>query len=116
MRSRSWVRLAAAGVLLAALPAFAFSSSRKEWVWVGEPDGAKSCEPGSGKGPSKGVERLKAAGIAVEESRKGSDGKMYAQMCGGKTGSMNLHRIPKDSLAVALQQGFQAVESPAEGH
>jgi hypothetical protein len=84
------------------------SPSKDTAVWITQPDGAKSCE---GEDPAKTLEKvsaqLKGAGIEVLEMKKGNDGKMYLQMCGAPTGSLNAFKIVKADLKKALELGFQ---------
>jgi hypothetical protein len=97
------------GILFAVLALGMSSSAAKDsTVWITQPDGAKSCE---GEDPAKALEKvasqLKAVGVKVLEMKKGNDGKMYMQMCGAPTGSLNAFKISKQDLVKAQSMGFQ---------
>ena len=81
--------------------------SAAESVWITRPDGAQSCQPGSGTTLEDDAQELKTAQIPVLESKKGSDGMMHIQMCGAPKGSTNSFLIPKDKLAQALTLGYR---------
>ncbi|MEO5970775.1 MAG: hypothetical protein ABIQ95_12685 [Bdellovibrionia bacterium] len=80
-------------------------------VWIMRSDGAKYCETGSGSTLAQGSADLEAAQIAVLASKKGSDGKMHAQVCGGSRGSTNNYLINRDKLSQALALGYSEVIS-----
>ncbi len=82
-------------------------SQSADTVWVTRPDGAKSCEKGSGQSLDQGAMDLKAARVTVLQSRKGGD-KLHAQMCGIPTGSSNAFLIKRSELQAALMAGFKA--------
>ena len=82
-----------------------------ELVWVMKPDGAKSCAPDSGLPVDQALEELKAAHISVRDSRKGSDGKMHAQVCGAPQGSTHSFLIDRKDLGGAIALGY-SVEKP----
>ena len=77
-----------------------------ESVWIARSEGSLQCEPDSGKKIEATVAELKAAGIAVLESRASDDGKMRAQMCGMPTGKRHEVRVERGSLARAKELGF----------
>lgn len=79
-------------------------------IWVSRPDGAMSCEPGSGLTVEKGVEELRKEKIEVLEARKGTDGKMHIQMCGASEGTTIQVRIPKEALPGAKMRGYELVK------
>lgn len=107
--------------LVVATQAWAFSSKREpkgasgpapdqlsnETVWVSRPDGSKQCEADAEKALQVAAEELQKAGVPVLEKRKGSDGKIRAQVCGAPTGGTNSFRIPKGTLSRALELGFK---------
>lgn len=76
-------------------------------VWVVRPDGAQSCGLKAGQSVEDASEDLKKAGISIFESSKGNDGKMYMQMCGAPTGSVNATLISQSDLPKALALGFK---------
>ena len=78
-------------------------------VWVGRNDGAKYCVQDSGETLEQGSTQLQAAQIAVLDSKKGADGKMHAQVCGGGRGSTNNYLINRDRLAAAKALGYSEV-------
>ena len=96
------------GILFVLALGMSSGPSKDATVWVTQPDGAKSCE---GEDPAKTLEKvanqLKTAGVQVLEMKKGNDGKMYMQMCGAPTGSLNAFKISKQDLAKAQGLGFQ---------
>ena len=105
-------RILVAGLLVTALFVFpdnaqAFGKKAAAPVWVVKPDGARSCEKGSGQTLEKGAEELQAAKVRILESRKGHDGKMYAQVCGGPTGALNTFLIAREDLSQATALGYQ---------
>jgi hypothetical protein len=55
-------------------------------VWLGRPDGSRSCEPESGLGKTQVLASFKEMGIRVRAIAWGSDGKVRAMMCGMPTG------------------------------
>lgn len=96
------------GILFLSALGMSSSPAKDATVWITQSDGAKSCE---GEDPAKTLEKvsaqLKAAGVQVLEMKKGNDGKMYMQMCGAPTGSLNAFKISKQDLAKAQGLGFQ---------
>jgi hypothetical protein len=82
------------------------SAPKADQVWVTRGDGAQSCTPGSGQSLDDGANELRKSKVRVLESRKGSDGKMHAQMCGLPSGSTNAYLIPKDDLPQAVALGY----------
>jgi hypothetical protein len=79
-------------------------------VWVGRSDGSRSCQPGSGRTLEVDAANLAQAQVTVYESKKGNDGKMYTQMCGGRTGVLNTYRILRTDLQKALSIGFSELK------
>ena len=55
-------------------------------VWLGRPDGSRSCEPESGMTKSQVLAAFKEMGVRVRAIAWGSDGKVRAMMCGMPTG------------------------------
>jgi hypothetical protein len=84
-----------------------------ETVWVARADGSRSCAPGKGAAVEETAQALKGAGVSVQESRKGHDGKMRAAVCGIETGRQNEHKITRADLEKAVKLGFR--EAKAEG-
>jgi len=80
-------------------------------VWIMRSDGAQFCVAGSGETLVQGSAELAAAHIEVLESKKGSDGKMHAQVCGGYRGSTNNYLINKDKLNQAVALGYSETKS-----
>lgn len=87
----------------AAAPAMTVPSDA---VWVSRPDGGKSCEPTGAQAIEAGAAELGKVQVKVLDSRKGSDGKMRAQMCGMPTGKLNSYLIPRQDLERAVALGF----------
>ena len=77
-----------------------------ESVWIKRTDGGVSCEQDKAQSVEKGKEELTRAGIQVQDSRKASDGKMHAQMCGAPTGSENRYLVNRSELEKAKALGF----------
>ncbi len=129
----STVYLAARTLLVLVLPiflvsvSFGFASKRAEKVmpsnntesssvgdasvWIMRSDGAKQCMPGSGVTLVQGSADLQASNIGVLDSKKGTDGKMHAQVCGSSRGSTNNYLIGRDKLDQALALGYSEVVS-----
>lgn len=127
------VHLAARTFLVLILPiflvsvSFGFASKREEKlmqsntterssvgdssVWITRSDGAKQCMPGSGVTLVQGSAELQASHISVLDSKKGTDGKMHAQVCGSSRGSTNNYLIGRDKLDQALALGYSEVVS-----
>lgn len=76
-------------------------------VWVVRSDGAQSCGIKEGLSPEQMGDELRKAGIQVFEMRKGTDGKMHAQMCGAPTGGLNGFEILSADLPKALLIGYK---------
>ena len=76
-------------------------------IEVFKPDGTLQCGMGSEVSLEKMAAQLRAAGVEVLGSRKGSDGLMRAAVCGAETGAINLYRIPADDLEAAAAAGFR---------
>lgn len=55
-------------------------------IWLGRPDGSRSCEPESGMNKAQVLASFKEMGIRVLAIAWGSDGKVRAMMCGLPTG------------------------------
>lgn len=54
-----------------------------------------------------GTGALNKNDIAVQASRKGTDGLVHIAMCGASTGILNVYSIPTQALAKARELGFQ---------
>lgn len=82
------------------------ASGSGELIWVFEARGNRQCEEG-GITLDASRDKLAAARVAVHESACGArTDKMFPAVCGGPTGDILLHRIPKHELDMALQLGF----------
>lgn len=73
-------------------------------VSVFKSDNSKQCEANSGIPLEKMEQELSA--IKVYSKSKQDDGKMYAAVCGGKTGRINVFQISQKDLSKALKLGF----------
>ena len=78
--------------------------SKEPHAFVFKPDASKQCEANSGISLETMERELKD--IKVFSKAKGDDGKMYAAVCGGKTGRLNVYEITQKDLAKALNLGF----------
>ena len=67
----------------------------------------RQCEPDSGLTLTEIVQRLQQAQIQVYQARVGSDGRMYAQVCGGADGKIAIVTIPQSQQKQAAALGFQ---------
>ena len=67
----------------------------------------RQCEPDSGLTLTEIVQRLQQAQIQVKQARVGSDGRMYAQVCGGADGKIAIVTIPQSQQKQAAALGFQ---------
>jgi len=68
--------------------------------------GALQCS-GGGSTLEQDRQRLTDAGIQVLASSCGSNGRMFAQRCGGATGEIHVFDIPMSQKAAALNQQFR---------
>jgi len=103
---RLWLSL---GVMLILL-SVSFGSGHST-VWIRRSDGAQFCVAGSGASLVSGSSDLQAAQIKVLRSKKGTDGKMHAQVCGAPRGSTNNYLIDRAKLQSALALGYAEVIS-----
>src|SRR5437870_3288027 len=103
----STASLAAWLLVASAVPAPAPSDT--ETVEVAKYDGSTQCQEGSGIPSSKMQLSLTDQGIEVVSSRRGHDCLMRTQVCGQKTGAINIYRIKKDQLDAAISLGFRQV-------
>ena len=73
-------------------------------TFVYKSDESKQCQNGS-----VSLDKMKndLKGITIKSQRKDHDGMMYAQMCGGQTGSVNVYEIPSIDVNKALKKGFK---------
>ena len=67
----------------------------------------RQCEPDSGLTLTEIVQRLQQAQIQVKQASVGSDGRMYAQVCGGADGKIAIVTIPQSQQKQAAALGFQ---------
>ncbi|MBC7693023.1 MAG: hypothetical protein H7222_14770 [Methylotenera sp.] len=84
----------------------AHASGSGSSVWIKRTDGGVSCEQDKAQSVEQGKDELVRAGIQVQDSRKATDGKMHAQMCGAPTGSENRYLVTKDQFEKAKALGF----------
>ena len=73
-------------------------------------DGTLQCGMGSEFLLDEMAAELRAAGVVVLASRKGTDGLMRAAVCSAQTGGINLYRIAADQLEAATGLGFRRLE------
>jgi hypothetical protein len=78
-------------------------------VFVYKTDGSKQCGMGETISLEAMAEELK--GIKIISQSKKSDGKMYAMVCGGPTGKINVYEILATDLAKASSAGFKEYKS-----
>lgn len=76
-------------------------------VWVSRSDGARSCGAKEGQSVEDVSRELIQAGIKVYEARKGSDGKLHAQVCGASKGTVNAFLISDADFQKARALGFE---------
>lgn len=67
--------------------------------------GSRQCE-NNGIALNDMQKQLQMAGVPVTNSSCGTDGRMYASVCGGADGKINIFTIPSNALNNALAQGF----------
>lgn len=70
--------------------------------------GARQCE-GGGRTLAELQGELESAGIKVLEAACGSDGRMYASVCGGADGAIGIFRIKAEQTEAAAKAGFAAL-------
>ena len=68
--------------------------------------GAIQCQTGSGFSLADMKKQLTNAGVVVLNARRGSDGKMYAAVCGGQTGIINIYTIYLKDLNTVKGLGY----------
>jgi predicted small lipoprotein YifL len=91
-------------------PAAPSAAAPEELIWVFEARGNRQCE-GGGTTLEASKGKLANARVAVHDSRCGArSDRMYPSVCGGATGDILLHQIPKNELDMALQLGFDPAE------
>jgi len=73
-------------------------------VLIFKPDNSKQCENNSGISLDQTAKEL--LGIKIYSKSKQDDGKMYAAVCGGKTGRLNVFEISQKDLSKAIKLGF----------
>lgn len=83
------------------------SASAGKSIWLGRPDGSRSCEPESGLTREKVIASFKEVGIRIQALARGSDGKMRAQMCGMPTGRWVGVRIAEADRVNAEATGWR---------
>lgn len=72
-------------------------------------DNSKQCEWSSGV-PLKTMQK-ELKGIKVFKAVQQSDGKMYASVCGGPTGMINVYEIAEKDLNKAEKLGFKRLST-----
>lgn len=68
----------------------------------------RQCEPDSGLTVAEISQRLQQAQIQVYQARVGSDGRIYAQVCGGADGRIAIVTIPQSQQKQAEALGFKS--------
>ena len=74
-------------------------------VLVYKDDGSLQCAQGQAKTPAEMAKELK--GIKIFSSLKKSDGLMHIQVCGSKTGQVNVFEILESDLPRAEKKAFK---------
>jgi hypothetical protein len=92
-----------ASVLLAATAACA---SAPPPMAVFKPAGSRQCE-GGGTPPERLRAELEAAGVKVQATACGTDGRMHAAMCGAADGRLVIFDIDPAQADAAGKLGFQ---------
>ncbi len=87
------------------------STASQQKIWVTKADGSVQCSKKPGFSPDFASRQLKAAGVIVFQSRKGTDGQMRAQKCGEPTGNTAEVEISRVDLRKALEQGYVSKET-----
>ena len=77
-------------------------------IWLGRPDGSRSCEPDSGLTRPQVLAAFKEVGIKIQALARGSDGKIRAQMCGMPTGRWVGVRIAESDRVNAEATGWRS--------
>lgn len=75
--------------------------------------GSRQCERG-GMAPEDARRALAAAGVEVKEASCGTDGRMYASVCGGADGRIVIVRVPASQASKARSQGFAPLQELPE--
>ncbi len=75
-------------------------------VLVAKEDGSLQC---GSKGISTEEMEKQLKGIKVLSRDKHADGKMHIQVCGSRTGMVNVYEIPASSLSEAESRGFKKI-------
>ncbi|MEA3277237.1 MAG: hypothetical protein U9Q81_18510 [Pseudomonadota bacterium] len=70
-------------------------------------DGTMQCGLGHEIPLGEMAKELKAAGIEVLQSRKGTDGLTHISVCGASTGAINVYTIERDALPSARELGYR---------
>ena len=68
----------------------------------------RQCEPDTGLTVAEISQRLQQAQIQVYQARVGSDGRMYAQVCGEADGRIAIVTIPQSQQKQAEALGFKS--------
>lgn len=79
----------------------------RETVEVYRYDGTLQCGLGEEVSLERMAEDLRAAGIEVIGSRKGTDGLAHIAVCGASTGAINIYTIARESLPAAQAASFR---------
>jgi|GEM_PF-2859297 len=85
----------------------ASSVASSKSIWLGRPDGSRSCQPDSGLTREKVLASFKEVGIRIQALARGNDGKMRAQMCGMPTGRWVGVRIAESDRVNAEATGWR---------
>jgi hypothetical protein len=74
-------------------------------------DGTLQCGMGEEIPPDQMADALRAQGIEILESRKGTDGLTHIAVCGASTGAVNVFTIQREELDLARELGFRLLVS-----
>lgn len=85
-------------------------SARRHVVDIARLTGERQCERG-GESLLEQQRRLEAAGVPVLASACGTDGRMYAAVCGGATGRLGIFSIHAEKQQAAQAAGFVPLNS-----
>jgi hypothetical protein len=100
-------------LLLAALAASACAATPAPNVTVFKPLGSLQCSGGGQTVPAL-ARALADAGVPVLATRCGSDGRMYAAMCGAADGRIGVFDIAAADAAAAAKLGFRPLTPDAK--
>lgn len=87
-------------------PLYMASCGISPWVEIYQYKGSVQCDFGSGTPLNEMSLTLSDAGIEVLNSNEGNDGQLYAAVCGGADGAINIFTIHEHQLPLAEGMGF----------